>query len=273
MDQWAYHTRLYGAAEFVAKCDDLELVQLNSFGCGVDAITTDQVQEILESHSKVYTTLKIDEGNNLGAARIRIRSLQATMLERERNGYQRQVFNNSYGPVSFTKEMKATHTILCPQMSPLNFDLLETALRYSGYKIEVLPSVDHETTETGLKYVNNDACYPAILVVGQILTALESGKYNLNQTSIIMSQTGGGCRASCYMGFIRKALRDAGFEHVPVISLSAQSIEKNPGFKITLPALNRVAMALVYGDLLINVLYRVRPYELIKGSADALYEK
>lgn len=273
MDQWAYHTRLYGAAEFLANCDDLELVQLNSFGCGVDAVTTDQVQEILESHSKVYTTLKIDEGNNLGAARIRIRSLQATMLERERNGFQRKVVDNSYEQVPFTKEMKATHTILCPQMSPINFDLLETALRYSGYKIEVLPSVDHKATETGLKYVNNDACYPAILVVGQILTALESGKYDLTQTSIIMSQTGGGCRASCYMGFIRKALRVAGFEHVPVISLSAQSFEKNPGFKITLPASNRAAMALVYGDLFMNILYRVRPYEMIKGSADELYEK
>jgi len=273
MDQWVYHTRLYAAANFVATQDDLELVQLNSFGCGLDAVTTDQVQEIMESHSKIYTTLKIDEGDNLGAARIRLRSLQATMAERERNGFERRVMDNSYKSYPFTAEMRESHTILCPQMSPLNFEFLEAAFEYSGYNIVVLPSNDANATETGLKYVNNDACFPAILVVGQVIAALESGEYDVNNTSVIMSQTGGGCRASCYIGFFRKALRDAGFEHVPVISLSAQGFESNPGFKIKLPILNRAAMALVYGDLFMNVLYRTRPYEVTPGSADALYEK
>ena len=273
MDQWAYHTRLYAAANFVATRDDLELVQLNSFGCGLDAVTTDQVQEIMESHSKVYTTLKIDEGDNLGAARIRLRSLSATMVERERNNFERKVIDNSYKFQPFTKEMRENHTILCPQMSPMNLDFLEAAFEYSGYNIAVLPAEDEHAIETGLKYVNNDACFPAILVVGQVIAALESGAYDINNTSVIMTQTGGGCRASCYVGFFRKALRDAGFEHVPVISLSAQGFEKNPGFKVTVPILNRSAMALVYGDLFMNVLYRVRPYEAVRGSADALYEK
>jgi len=275
MDQWVYHTRLYAAAGFVAQRDDLELVQLNSFGCGLDAVTTDQVQEIMEAHSKIYTTLKIDEGDNLGAARIRLRSLQATMKERERNDFQRKMIDNHYYPHPFTKEMKANqnHTILCPQMSPMNFDFLQAAFEYSGYKMVVLPANDANATETGLKYVNNDACFPAILVVGQVIAALESGAYDVNNTSVIMSQTGGGCRASCYVGFFRKALRDAGFEYVPVIAISAQGFETNPGFKIKPDILNRSAMALVYGDLFMNVLYRTRPYEVDQGAADELYEK
>ena len=273
MDQWAYHTRLYGAAHFTASQDNLELVQLNSFGCGLDAVTTDQVQEIMESHSKVYTTLKVDEGSNLGAARIRIRSLQAAMAERKKAGFERKYVDNSYKTIPFTKEMRKTHTILCPQLSPLNFDFLEEAFIQSGYNLVVLPSSDDTATETGLKYVNNDACYPAILVVGQVLAALQSGRYDPAATSVIMSQTGGGCRASCYVGFIRKALRDAGFGHIPVISLSAQGFESNPGFKISLPLLNRAMMATIYGDLFMNVLYRTRPYETEAGAANLLYEK
>ena len=274
MDQWAYYTRVYAATHFVAECDDLEFVQLNSFGCGLDAVTTDQAQEILEGYSKLYTTIKIDEGSNLGAARIRLRSLQATMLERERNGFECKVVDNSYKNHPFTKEMRKNHTILCPQMSPMNFDFLEAAFQHSGYNLVVLPSNDAHATETGLKYVNNDACYPAILVVGQVIAALESGEFDIHNTSVIMSQTGGGCRASCYVGFFRKALRDAGFEHVPVIALSAQGFEKNPGFKVlSWPILNRALMALVYGDLFMNVLYRTRPYEINVGSANALHEK
>jgi len=274
LDQWAYYTRLYAAAHFVAEQDDLELVQLNSFGCGLDAVTTDQVQEILEGYSKLYTTIKVDEGSNLGAARIRLRSLQATMLERERNGFERRVVDNSYQTYPFTKEMRKNHTILCPQMSPIHFDFLEATFTHSGYNLVVLPSHDAQATETGLKYVNNDACYPAILVVGQVIAALESGAYDIHNTSVIMSQTGGGCRASCYVGFFRKALRDAGFDHVPVIALSLQGFETNPGFNpFNLSLLNRAGMALVYGDLFLNVLYRTRPYEVEVGAANALYEK
>jgi predicted CoA-substrate-specific enzyme activase len=273
VDQWAYHSRLYAAASFVSKQNDLELVQLNSFGCGLDAVTTDQVQEILNGNSKIYTTLKIDEGNNLGAARIRLRSLKATISEREKNGFVLKKVDNKYRKIQFTKEMRKRHTILVPEMSPIHFQFLQEAFKQSGYNLVVLPSTDNKATDEGLKYVNNDACYPAILVVGQLIEALKSGKYDLNNTSVMISQTGGGCRATNYIGFLRKALKDAGFENVPVISLNAKGMEKNPGFKITIPLVNRALMALIYGDLLMNVLYRVRPYEKIKGAANELYEK
>lgn len=273
VDQWAYHSRLYAAASFVAKQKDIELVQLNSFGCGLDAVTTDQVQEILNGNSKIYTTLKIDEGNNLGAARIRLRSLKATISEREKNGVELKKVDNRYKRIEFTKAMREKHTILVPQMSPIHFDLLQEAFRQSGYNMVVLASTDPKAVDEGLKYVNNDACYPAIIVIGQLIEALKSGKYDLNNTSVMISQTGGGCRATNYIGFLRKALKDAGFENIPVISLNAVGIEKNSGFKITPDLLNRALMALIYGDLLMNVLYRVRPYERKKGSANKLYNK
>ena len=272
VDQWVYHSRLYAAASFVKTQKNLELIQLNSFGCGLDAVTTDQAQEILNSYGKIYMALKIDEGNNLGAARIRIRSLCAAMEERDKNGFVPKKLYSMPGRILFTKEMKARHTILAPQMSPIHFQFLEEAFNASGYNIEVLPSVDKQAVDEGLKYVNNDACYPSIIVTGQLIEALKSGRYDLNNTSVIISQTGGGCRATNYIGFIRKALRDAGFSHIPVISFNAVGLERNPGFKITLPLLNRIIIALLYGDLLMRVLYRVRPYEKIKGSANLLYE-
>ncbi len=273
VDQWAYHSRLYAAASFVAKQSDLELVQLNSFGCGLDAITTDQVQEILHRNSKIYTVLKIDEINNLGAARIRLRSLKAAMLEREKSGFKLTRVDNRCKRIPFTKGMKKEHTVLVPQMSPIHFEFLEQAFRLSGYNLVVLPSIDNKAIDVGLKYVNNDACYPAIIVIGQLVSALKSGKYDLSKTSVIMSQTGGGCRATNYIALLRKALQDAGFGDIPVISVNPSGIEKNPGFKYSFRLLDRAMMGLTYGDLLMNVLYRVRPYEKFKGSANELYEK
>lgn len=273
VNQWMYHSRLYSAASFVRTQDNLELIQLNSFGCGLDAVTTDQVQEIMNSHEKIYTVLKIDEGNNLGAAKIRIRSLKAAIDERDKNTFEAMIESSACRKVIFTKEMRQKHTILAPQMSPIHFQFIEEAFNASGYRIEVLPSVDKSAVDEGLKYVNNDACYPSIIVTGQLIEALKSGRYDLNNTSVMISQTGGGCRATNYIAFIRKALKDAGFAHVPVISLNAVGMEKNPGFKITLPLANKSLIALVYGDLLMRVLYRVRPYEKITGSANLLYEK
>ena len=272
VDQWMYHTRLYAAATFVSTKDYLELVQLNSFGCGLDAVTTDQVQEILHESGKIYTVLKIDEINNLGAARIRLRSLKAAMEERDRNCFERTDSVYSFTKVPFTEEMRGRHTILSPQMSPIHFQFVETAFREAGYNLEVLPSVDRGAVDEGLKYVNNDACYPSILTTGQLVEALKSGRYDLDNVSVIISQTGGGCRATNYIGFIRKALKDAGFANIPVISLNALGMESNPGFKITRSMLNKSLIALVYGDLLMRVLYRVRPYEKIKGSANLLYD-
>ena len=313
VDQWMYHSRLYRAARFVASRNDLDLIQLNSFGCGLDALTTDQVQEILEASGKIYTVLKIDEVSNLGAARIRIRSLMAALkeqreeLEREaaagelkaagpvdvhmadgslehaRKGVNprvpvwRDAKSAAFHKVRYTKEMQLEgYTILCPQMAPIHFELIEQLLKGAGYNVVLLPSVDRGAVDAGLKYVNNDICYPSILVTGQIMEAIESGKYDLSKTAVLISQTGGGCRATNYIALIRKALRDSGHADVPVISLTAASglDEDNPGFNVFKPeVLVGAVYGLLYGDLIMQLLHRVRPYEAEKGSTDALYER
>ncbi|MGI6046212.1 MAG: hypothetical protein ACOYCA_05165, partial [Eggerthellaceae bacterium] len=430
-----YHTRLYAAAKVATQRDDLDLIQLNSFGCGLDALTTDQVQEILESAGKVYTVLKIDEVSNLGAARIRVRSLLAALNDKaeERSNAQmndraaladkaseaspqemdailnevnenlsqnteaaakqvvdevvrtnavitaqraqeakeeaqklarhtrrnaladphntevttacpttgcdacsekdscfalnsietlkqlektlpkqdainvvkEQVANQAdslgvplessekapekvrerfiqresetteFPRAQYTEQMKEEgYTILCPQMAPIHFDLLVEIFRKNGYNLELLPSVDHGAVEAGLKYVNNDICYPSILVTGQIMEAVTSGRYDTDKLAIIISQTGGGCRATNYISLIRKALAACGLSHIPVISLSAKRNlgEENPGFKITLPMLEDALYAVLYGDLLMTCLYRTRPYEAEPDAANNLFD-
>lgn len=264
-DQWMYHSRLYAAANFVKTRDDLDLIQLNSFGCGLDAVTTDEVYEILEGSGKIYTCLKIDEVNNLGAARIRVRSLLAAIRAKDAQKKPRTIQPSSIEKVSFTKEMRKDYTILCPQMSPFHFGILQAAFNTCGYHLEVLPNDNKGAVDVGLKYVNNDACYPSLIVVGQIMDALLSGKYDLNKTAVVMSQTGGGCRASNYIAFIRRALKKANMEQVPVISVNLSGLESNPGFKLTLPLVKRVVYGAVFGDILMKCVYRMRPYELEKG--------
>ena len=275
VNQWVFHSRLYAAAEFVGSHDNLELVQLNSFGCGVDAVTTDQVEEILSSYEKMYTLIKIDEINNLGAVRIRIRSLLASMNKRLANKKEKSdnLGNYELHRVPFTKEMKKDYTILVPQMLPIHFEFVTRAVAADGYKIEYLRDCTQHTVETGLKYVNNDACYPSILTTGQFIEALQSGKYDINKTAIIMSQTGGGCRATNYIGFIRKALKDAGFPNVPVISFNLVGMEKNPGFKLSLPMLERLIKAVILGDLLQKMLTKNRAYEIHKGETQKLFNE
>ena len=274
VDQWVFHARLYAAADFVGKHDNLELVQLNSFGCGVDAVTTDQVEEILSSYNKMYTLIKIDEVNNLGAVRIRIRSLLASMNKRlEEKQNQKASGDYDINKKIFTKEMKDEgYTILIPQMAPIHFELLESAVKSCGYNVKLLRDCTGHTVETGLKYVNNDACYPSILVTGQMIEALQSGEYDLNKTALIMSQTGGGCRATNYIGFIRKALKDAGFENIPVISFNVVGMEKMPGFKLTPKLLDQLIKCIIYGDLLQKMLTKNRAYEVNKGETKKLFD-
>ncbi len=319
IDQWMYHTRLYAAAKVVTQRDDLDLVQLNSFGCGLDALTTDQVQEILEAAGKVYTVLKIDEVSNLGAARIRVRSLLAALKDQddrraeeralaaaEERGcpaarikledidklvpstfvekadedtcnaevVQREGASSAFPRVQYTDEMKkAGWTILSPQMAPIHFDLLVAIFHRYGYNIELLPSVDHGAVDAGLKYVNNDICYPSILTTGQIMEAVTSGRYDTDKLAVIITQTGGGCRATNYIALIRKALKSAGLGHIPVIALSFRDLgERSPGLKITPAMLLQAFYALSYGDLLMQCLYRTRPYEIEPGSANRLYD-
>ncbi|HJF62628.1 MAG TPA: 2-hydroxyacyl-CoA dehydratase, partial [Gordonibacter urolithinfaciens] len=337
VDQWMYHTRLYAAAKVATERRDLDLVQLNSFGCGLDALTTDQVQEILERAGKVYTVLKIDEVSNLGAARIRVRSLLAALkdqadeqadaermprgcpalsidpekfaatpeaavqaksgqaeavIARELTGATPETFTQKAAPeviarfkqregattefprAVFTEEMKeAGYTILCPQMAPIHFELLVKIFHRNGYNLELLPSVDHGAVDAGLKYVNNDICYPSILVTGQIMEAVMSGRYDTDKLAVIITQTGGGCRATNYISLIRKALAAVGLPHIPVIALSFKDLgESNPGFKVTPSMLLQAAYSIFYGDLLMMALYRTRPYEAEPGSANRLFD-
>ena len=392
-NQWAYHSRLYAAANFVASYPGLELVQLNSFGCGLDAITTDQVSEILADKADVYTLLKIDEVSNLGAAKIRLRSLKAAVEEREANkareqqackaaaearvaeaqakvneamaqlkeaqaqldvsdlpknlqaGFVDQPYHidmDSDQPVSmmqtaqiakpkgtgfrktgseaptsgrqvlldtvmqgnpklaatknsedkrkaqtghntatmskyanripFGKSMKKDYTIVAPQMSPIHMSLIESVIRSGGYKFDILKVASRDDVEIGLKYVNNDACYPAIMVIGQLVNAILEGKYDPDKVALAITQTGGMCRATNYFGLIRKALVDAGYPQIPVIAISTQGLESNPGFTPTPALLHRAVKALIIGDLLLKCLMRVRPYEAKKGSANELYQ-
>ena len=349
IDQWMFHSRLYAAAKLTTLVPNLNLIQLNSFGCGLDAVTTDQVQEILEGAGKIYTVLKIDEVSNLGAARIRVRSLLAaindgieaekalqeveglgepleaqidegivscpvadaaaeeaeveaesdastsipkdgtvTVVPNQPNQLDKLVkfasdkgiklrenIETSFPKVQYTEQMKADRwTIISPQMSPIHFELLQQAFNDGGYNLEVLPSVDHGAIEVGLKYANNDVCYPSIIVTGQIMEAVLSGKYDTDRLAVIITQTGGGCRATNYIALIRKALKEAGLGHIPVISLAFHKLEEdNPGFKIKPKLLYQGFSGIFYGDVLMQCLYRTRPYEAVEGSANALFRK
>lgn len=271
VDQWTYHSRLYRAAQFVSTQPHLDLIQLTSFGCGLDAVTADQVAELLQARGKIYTLIKIDEASNLGPIRIRIRSLKATVAKKDDTVH----LEEHYEPkrVPFTKKMRDDRwTILVPQMSPIHFQFIETAMNSEGYNVVVLPSVDKGAVEQGLKYVNNDACYPSILVTGQMMNALNSGEYDTHKVALMISQTGGGCRATNYIAFIRKALKDAHMDYIPVISANFQGLETNPGFKLTYKLGKKAVIGAMYGDVFMRVLYRVRPYEAVPGSANELYE-
>ncbi len=273
-NQWMYHARLYAAAEYVAGRDDLELIQFNSFGCGLDAITTDQVSDMLHQAGKTYTLLKIDEVSNLGAARIRVRSMLAAMRMKEGQaaGGVRRI--EDYDAPKFTKKMRRKkYTVLCTDMIPYHFELFEAAMQACGFDFQVMKSESREVVDLGLKYVNNDACYPALITTGQVMEAVLSGRYDTDHLAVIMSQPGGGCRANNYVGFLRKALGEAGYGHIPVISMSLNTIDFSSGFVYSVKMGIKILEALHYGDLLMQTLHRVRPYEKEPGSANALYEK
>lgn len=279
-NQWTYHARIFEAAAFVTTREDLELVELNSFGCGIDAIVGDQVDDILAASGKVHTALKIDEVSNLGAARIRLRSLQAATAARRSRPPADPDKIAPGGPgvptgtpdsVAFTPEMRQRHTLLMPQLAPIHLRLIESVLRRSGYNVVLLEHAHSDAVEMGLKHVNNDACFPAILVIGQLLEALRSGSVDPDNCSVLITQTGGMCRATNYAALLRRGLAESGFGHVPVIALSPSGIEQNPGFGFTPPMVHRLVQAVVLGDLLQTCLLRVRPYEAVPGAATRRY--
>ena len=178
---------------------------------------------------------------------------------------------NNY--VQFTREMKKDYVILAPNMLPMHFELILQVMRNYGYKMELLRTSGHEIAETGLKYVHNDTCYPALLVIGQFINAIQSGKYDPDKVALILFQTGGGCRASNYISLLRKALIKAGYGHVPVISFSLAGIEKHPGWKLTVPILHRMVYGVLYADLMMSLVNQCKPYELRAGESQALADR
>ena len=267
VNQWSYHARLYHAASYVARHKEMTLIQFSSFGCGLDAITTGQVREILEQHGDIYTMIKLDEVSNLGAARIRIRSLMAAW----KYGFaQIDEIEPPKQRAYFSKECQEEHTILAPQMSPKHFDFIQHACKKSGMKIVIPPMPTQEDIDLGLRYVNNDMCYPAIVVIGQLLKALKSGEYDVNNTSIMLFQTCGACRATNYLNLMRKALENAGLSQVPVFACVGRETDD---FKLKTEIWLDVVKATIYADLLIRLSNRTRPYEKVAGSVDVLYNK
>ena len=182
-------------------------------------------------------------------------------------------YDKKTGRLLFTKQMKRDYTILFPMMAPIHFNILKNVFIHYGYHAELLTTQGPEIAQTGLKYVHNDTCYPAILVIGQLIDALNSGKYDVNKTALMITQTGGGCRASNYIHLLRKALKKAGYENIPVISVNLSGMEKNPGFRITLPMIRRAVGAVVYGDLLMLLHNQTRPYEITPGDSQALVDR
>ena len=267
VNQWSYHSRLYHAASFAASQPDITLMQLSSFGCGLDAITINQVKDIIEGHHRLYTMIKLDEVSNLGAARIRLRSLLAVLARRTVPEYEAlEIPERAY----FEPDCKKTHTILAPQMAPIHFELISHALKKYGYNV-VVPSVGkQEGINTGLRYVHNDMCYPAIVVIGQLLEAVRSGKVDPDHTSVMLFQTCGACRATNYLNLARRAFRDAGYPQIPIFACWGM---EQDSFDLKLKGFKDVAKAILYGDLLMNVTNRMRPYELVAGATDALFTK
>ena len=276
VDQWTFPSRLYRAARVVASHEELELVQLTSFGCGIDAVTSDQVAEILHRAGKMHTLLKIDEGPSLGAARIRIRSLLASIEERReqrKEARERQVDDYLVHPPVFTLPMRKTFDIIAPQMSPVHFAFAESVFKGAGYNFCVLPTVSAKDIETGLKYVNNDACYPAQVVIGQLIGALQSGAVDPQHCALLLSQTCGPCRATNYPGLLKRALKEAGFENVPALTLRSQTGTYQPGFTFTRALFNNTFKAILYGDMIQRLSQHTYTYEINKGDTDALIRK
>ncbi len=270
-DQWTYHSRLYRAGAFTGQTENLAILQLVSFGCGVDAITADQLEEITNAQGRLYAQIKIDEGENLGPAKIRIRSLLAAL--RELSSHADKKTNAAATEALFTPQMKKTHTILVPQMSPVHFQFLEAVFASEGYHVVQLPHVTKEAIETGLKHVNNDVCYPAIVVIGQLLKAVQDGGFDTHKIALLISQTNGGCRASNYAGLLRRALAQCNMGYIPVLTMNVSGNSANTGFTLGRKVLLRGVMAGCYGDALMRMTYRVRPYEKVAGSTQALADK
>lgn len=282
LTQWSYTNRLYAAAHWVCRQPDAQLVQLTSFGCGPDSISSDEVASILRRHGKISTLIKMDEISNLGAVRIRLRSLLEAMHERaslqqQRGWESKQAAQASQAQTPLvSRDYVASdrrRTLITPYFSPFYSPLIAAAVRPLGYKIDVLPPQDKASVEYGLKSVNNDMCYPSILVAGDIIKALETGAYKPEDTAVVLTQTGGQCRASAYVSLVKKGLAARGFADVPVVAISGDAdINEQPGFDIDQKALvKRMAYGIIFADPLAQMYLSTLPREINKGETKRLH--
>ena len=271
LTQWAYTNRIMAVAKVVAHAPHLEMVQMTSFGCGLDAISADEVREILRSAGKIYSLIKMDEIANLGAVRIRVRSMIEAIRERSGAGPQRQEENDTVHPSGGNP---AGRTILMPWFSPLYSPFVPSVFASVGCRLELLMPQDRSSVDVGLRYVNNDMCYPAVIVIGDIIKAFQSGRYDPEKTTVLISQTFGQCRASNYLPLARKALAAAGFGQVPVLSLSTEENLSGAGLAIDWNRLvKRLAFGVVFSDALARMVMATTPHEIIAGSAMAIQQR
>ena len=270
--QWTYPNRIFKAAHYVANSkDNIHFVQLTSFGCGPDAFILDEVKEILNRKGKNLTILKIDDVNNIGSLRLRIRSVVESL--KFGNGIEK---SHPYKTTSVFTEKEQHRTILAPYFAEGYSELLPPLFKLMGYKLVNLPMGDLEAAELGLKYANNEICYPATIVVGSVIKALQSGKYNLNEVAIGMTQTGGQCRASNYLSLIKNAMVTAGFADVPVVSVAfgSDSTNEQSGFNLKWrKSMSSAFFGLLYSDCISKLYYPAVARETEKGVAKRLREK
>ncbi len=274
LSQWAYSNRIYRIAKWAGKQKDVEYVQLNNFGCGPDTIAIDETKEIIESYGKNFTLIRIDELTSTGSMKLRLRSLVESMKLRGFNGNRKGIEIKRKTTKPFLVEDNK-RKILIPYFSPFHSAYLTGPFAAMGYKAEILPPSDHDSVELGLKYVNNEICYPATLVIGDILKALKSGKYDTNELAVGITQTGGQCRASNYLSLIKKALVKNGFADVPVVGITlANKLNDQPGFKLSKKKLTVLGItSILFGDAISQMYHAIAPREKNKGDAWKIAEK
>lgn len=275
LPQWTYPNRIYHAAAWVGtQAANVQLVQINSFGCGPDAITINETREILKSSGKAYTLVRVDEIASTGSLRLRLRSMLASFALRDASDA--SLPQTERTQVAFFEKEDRRRTILAPCFSNIYSRLLPPLFALAGYRFENLPAADKESVEAGLKYANNEICYPATIVVGDIIKALQSGRYNRDEVAVSITQTGGQCRASTYLSLIKKALIAAGFEDVPVIAIGTEGkvVNSQPGFEVNwMKLLPTLFAALCYSDSLAAMYYSTVAREIRKGDSAHLLEK
>ena len=268
VNQWAFHSRLYKAADVAVEKENVQFVQLVSFGCGIDAITSEQVKKILEGNDKIYTMLKIDEGDTLGAARIRLKSLLCAVDENARTLHKKEL-ETPYVRAKKSNMPDSLRSLYIPQMAPIHFPILTKALGSLGYSVKLLETVSDEAIELGLKHVNNDACYPAIVVIGQLLDALKKGEIDQDKSALLLAQTCGPCRATNYPALLKWALNDLKFDNVPIVTLSSYDLNTDAlKLKLGMKGLYTMMKGILLGDLIQKLYFHTKTYEKIAGEAN-----